>query len=54
MRREQIRHLRQCMELPFLGLQIMPMKLPKHAGLAGPMVLLETPITTISPTSRAS
>ncbi|MEU0629729.1 helix-turn-helix domain-containing protein [Streptomyces sp. NPDC001890] len=43
MMRNQIRHLRQCMELPFLGLQIMPMKLPKHAGLAGPMVLLETP-----------
>ncbi|MFF8616002.1 helix-turn-helix domain-containing protein [Streptomyces sp. NPDC015350] len=41
--RNQIRHLRQCMELPFLGLQIMPMKLPRHAGLAGPMVLLETP-----------
>ncbi|WP_327272740.1 helix-turn-helix domain-containing protein [Streptomyces sp. NBC_01224] len=40
---EQIRHLRRCMELPFLGLQIMPTKLPKHAGLAGPMVLLETP-----------
>ncbi|MCX4734980.1 helix-turn-helix transcriptional regulator [Streptomyces sp. NBC_01363] len=43
MMREQIRHLRQCMELPFLGLQIMPMKLPKHAALDGPMVLLETP-----------
>ncbi|MFF1465016.1 helix-turn-helix domain-containing protein [Streptomyces sp. NPDC058330] len=43
MRRDQIRHLRQCAELPFLGLQIMPMRIPKHAGLAGPMVLLETP-----------
>ncbi|MFB7082382.1 helix-turn-helix domain-containing protein [Streptomyces sp. NPDC056308] len=43
MLRDQIRHLRQCMELPFLGLQIMPMRLPKHAGLAGPMVMLETP-----------
>ncbi|MFD5190648.1 helix-turn-helix domain-containing protein [Streptomyces sp. NPDC058357] len=43
MMREQIRHLRQCMELPFLGLQIVPMKLPKHAALDGPMVLLETP-----------
>ncbi|WP_327370062.1 helix-turn-helix domain-containing protein [Streptomyces sp. NBC_01217] len=43
MLREQIRYLRRCMELPFLGLQIMPMELPKHAGLAGPMVLLETP-----------
>lgn len=41
--REQIAHLRRCMELPFLGLQIMPRKLPKHAGLEGPVVLLETP-----------
>jgi len=41
--RRQIEHLRRCTELPFLGLQIMPTKLPKHAGLAGPMVLLETP-----------
>ncbi|MFJ6014666.1 Scr1 family TA system antitoxin-like transcriptional regulator [Streptomyces sp. NPDC092952] len=43
MMRNQIRHLRQCMELPFLGLQIMPIELPKHAALDGPMVLLETP-----------
>ncbi|MET9661432.1 helix-turn-helix transcriptional regulator [Streptomyces sp. NPDC006510] len=43
MMRNQIRHLRHCTELPFLGLQIMPTKLPKHAGLAGPMVVLETP-----------
>ncbi|MCX4864209.1 helix-turn-helix domain-containing protein [Streptomyces sp. NBC_00257] len=43
MLRVQIAHLRRCMELPFLGLQIMPMNLPKHAGLTGPMVLLETP-----------
>ncbi|WP_406455170.1 helix-turn-helix domain-containing protein [Streptomyces sp. NBC_00876] len=41
--REQIKHLRVCADLPFVGFQIMPMKLPKHAGLAGPMVLLETP-----------
>jgi hypothetical protein len=41
--REQILDLRRCAELPFLGLQIMPMKVQKHAGLAGPMVLLETP-----------
>ncbi|MET8677586.1 helix-turn-helix transcriptional regulator [Streptomyces sp. NPDC004647] len=39
----QIRHLRQCAELPFLGLQIMPTDRRKHAGLNGPMVLLETP-----------
>ncbi|MFC4492910.1 helix-turn-helix domain-containing protein [Streptomyces ovatisporus] len=41
--REQIRHLRSCAELPFLGLQIMPTSRESHAGLAGPMVLLETP-----------
>ncbi|WP_327326286.1 helix-turn-helix transcriptional regulator [Streptomyces sp. NBC_01210] len=41
--REQIRHLRRCAELPFLGLQIMPTAREKHAGLNGPMVLLETP-----------
>ncbi|MGP4002344.1 helix-turn-helix domain-containing protein [Streptomyces sp. 8N706] len=41
--REQIRHLRRCAELPFMGLQIMPTNREKHAGLAGPMVLLETP-----------
>ncbi|WP_405602477.1 helix-turn-helix transcriptional regulator [Streptomyces sp. NBC_01410] len=41
--REQIRHLRRCAELPFLGLQIMPTDREVHAGLAGPVVLLETP-----------
>ncbi|MEW2435746.1 helix-turn-helix domain-containing protein [Streptomyces caniferus] len=41
--REQIRHLRRCAELPFLGLQIMPTKRENHAGLDGPMILLETP-----------
>ncbi|MFE2761927.1 helix-turn-helix domain-containing protein [Streptomyces halstedii] len=41
--REQIRHLRQCAELPFLGLQIMPTDRKTHAALDGPMVLLETP-----------
>ncbi|REK89418.1 XRE family transcriptional regulator [Streptomyces inhibens] len=40
---EQIRHLRQCAELPFLGLQIMPTSRGNHAGLAGPMIVLETP-----------
>lgn len=43
MMRRQIEHLLKCAELPFVCIQIMPMKLPKHAGLAGPMVLLETP-----------
>ncbi|MER6307740.1 helix-turn-helix transcriptional regulator [Streptomyces sp. NPDC001657] len=41
--REQIRHLRECAELPFLGLQIVPTCRGNHAGLAGPMILLETP-----------
>lgn len=41
--RRQIEHLRRSMGLPFLGLQIMPRKLPRHAALDGPMVLLETP-----------
>ncbi|MCM2421848.1 helix-turn-helix transcriptional regulator [Streptomyces sp. RKAG293] len=41
--REQNRHLRRCAELPFLGLQIMPTDRYEHAGLDGPMVLLETP-----------
>ncbi|ARF57549.1 helix-turn-helix domain-containing protein [Streptomyces gilvosporeus] len=40
--REQIRYLRRCAELPFLGLQIMPTE-RTHAGLAGPMIVLETP-----------
>ncbi|MFG3116782.1 DUF5753 domain-containing protein, partial [Streptomyces sp. NPDC048197] len=41
--REQVRNLRQCAELPFLGFQIMPLTRTKHAGLDGPLVLLETP-----------
>ncbi|MEE1757010.1 helix-turn-helix domain-containing protein [Streptomyces sp. SP18CS02] len=41
--REQIRHLRHCAELPYMAVQIMPTAREKHSGLAGPMVLLETP-----------
>lgn len=41
--RNQIHHLRWCAELPYLGLQIMPTSRESHAGLAGPLVLLETP-----------
>lgn len=41
--REQLLHLRHCMDLPFVTLQIMPRNTPRHAGLAGPLVLLETP-----------
>lgn len=40
--RDQLLHLRRCMDLPFVTIQIMPRKAPKHAGLAGPLVLLET------------
>ncbi|WP_267244664.1 helix-turn-helix domain-containing protein [Streptomyces sp. PR69] len=39
----QLQHLRASAELPFLGLQIMPTGQEHHAGLDGPMVLLETP-----------
>lgn len=41
--RDQIRRLRQCAELPFLGLQIMPTVRANHAALDGPLILLETP-----------
>ncbi|MGW2559982.1 helix-turn-helix domain-containing protein [Streptomyces sp. NPDC001514] len=41
--RVQNQHLRRCAELPFLGLQIMPTCQEVHAGLNGPLVLLETP-----------
>ncbi|MFJ8662654.1 Scr1 family TA system antitoxin-like transcriptional regulator [Streptomyces sp. NPDC093795] len=41
--RAQIRHLREMAELPFLVIQVLPKNLTKHAGLAGPMVLIETP-----------
>ncbi len=40
---EQLLHLRRCMDLPFVTIQIMPRDTPQHAGLAGPLVLLETP-----------
>ncbi|MFB6438146.1 Scr1 family TA system antitoxin-like transcriptional regulator [Streptomyces sp. NPDC056411] len=41
--REQIRYLRQCADLPFLGLQIMPTRRANHAALDGPLIVLETP-----------
>ncbi len=40
---EQLLHLRRCMDLPFVSIQIMPRRAPRHAALAGPLVLLETP-----------
>ncbi|WEB41840.1 helix-turn-helix transcriptional regulator [Streptomyces yunnanensis] len=42
-RRAQLRHLRECAELPGLSLQFLPMRTAAHAGLAGPFILLETP-----------
>ncbi|MFJ9618529.1 helix-turn-helix domain-containing protein [Streptomyces noursei] len=41
--RKQLQHLRQCAELPFLGLQIMPTSRAAHASLDGPLLILETP-----------
>ncbi|WP_405186818.1 Scr1 family TA system antitoxin-like transcriptional regulator [Streptomyces anulatus] len=41
--REQLLHLRRCMDLPFVTIQIMPRNAPRHAGLSGPLILLETP-----------
>ncbi|MER7397557.1 helix-turn-helix transcriptional regulator [Streptomyces sp. NPDC000151] len=40
---EQLRHLRQCADLPGLSLQIMPFGVDAHAALDGPFILLETP-----------
>lgn len=41
--REQIRKLREYCDRVYAGLQIMPLGRVPHAGLAGPMWLLETP-----------
>ncbi|MBE8471308.1 helix-turn-helix domain-containing protein [Streptomyces justiciae] len=40
---DQVRHLREYSELPGLTLQILPLGRTSHAGLEGPLVLLETP-----------
>ncbi|NUW00859.1 helix-turn-helix transcriptional regulator [Streptomyces sp. CAI 127] len=40
--RDQFLHLRRCMDLPFVTIQIMPRDAPGHAGLGGPLLLLET------------
>ncbi|MBK5991676.1 helix-turn-helix domain-containing protein [Streptomyces sp. MBT58] len=40
---EQLLHLRRCMDLAFVTIQIMSRDSPRHAGPAGPLVLLETP-----------
>ncbi|MFF2194460.1 helix-turn-helix domain-containing protein [Streptomyces sp. NPDC058157] len=41
--RGQLRHLLEMAELPFVGLQIIRTDRETHAGLNGPMILLETP-----------
>lgn len=41
--REQLRHLRDLLDLPGLTVQIMPLGREAHAALDGPFVLLETP-----------
>ncbi|GAA2454834.1 helix-turn-helix transcriptional regulator [Streptomyces pulveraceus] len=40
---EQLRHLRECAELPGICLQVLPLNHRTHAGLDGPFILLETP-----------
>ncbi|NYV76993.1 helix-turn-helix transcriptional regulator [Streptomyces sp. UH6] len=42
-RREQLRRLRECAELPGVSLQFLPTRTSSHAGLNGPFTLLETP-----------
>jgi transcriptional regulator with XRE-family HTH domain len=39
---EQLRHLRECAEMPGLALQVLPLGRTAHAALDGPFVLLET------------
>ncbi|MGW7007144.1 helix-turn-helix domain-containing protein [Streptomyces sp. NPDC054933] len=41
--KEQLRHLRECADLPGISLQIMPFGRQAHAGLDGPFIVLETP-----------
>ncbi|MFD9410881.1 Scr1 family TA system antitoxin-like transcriptional regulator [Streptomyces sp. NPDC059989] len=40
---EQLRHLRECADLPDVSLQAMPLGRTSHAALDGPFTLLETP-----------
>ncbi|MFC5072662.1 Scr1 family TA system antitoxin-like transcriptional regulator [Kitasatospora cinereorecta] len=41
-RRNAVRHLRQCSTLPGITIQVMPVGRQSHAALDGPFVLLET------------
>ncbi|GAA3243945.1 helix-turn-helix transcriptional regulator [Streptomyces lavendulae] len=40
---EQLRHLHSCADFPTISLQVLPLGITAHAGLAGPFTLLETP-----------
>ncbi|MFI0779229.1 helix-turn-helix transcriptional regulator [Streptomyces sp. NPDC021212] len=42
--KEQLRHLLKCADLHNLQLQVMPNSRETNAGVAGPFVLLETPV----------
>ncbi|MFI6247269.1 Scr1 family TA system antitoxin-like transcriptional regulator [Streptomyces sp. NPDC051016] len=42
-RREQLRHLRELAELPYVSLQFLLLNSPYHAGVDGPFTLVETP-----------
>ncbi|MFI6434863.1 Scr1 family TA system antitoxin-like transcriptional regulator [Streptomyces sp. NPDC050759] len=44
--RSQYEHLRACAERPNVVLQVMPSRLGVHAGLRGPMTVIETPEQT--------
>jgi Domain of unknown function (DUF5753) len=41
--RIQLRHLRQCAEVPGITMQVFRLGRTTHAGLSGPFVLMETP-----------
>ncbi|MEU5099040.1 helix-turn-helix transcriptional regulator [Streptomyces sp. NPDC020996] len=45
-RRAQYRHLLECAERPNVVVQVMPSRIGVHAGLRGPMTVLETPEQT--------
>jgi transcriptional regulator with XRE-family HTH domain len=44
--RDQYEHLARCSERPNVVLQVMPSQLGAHAGLRGPMTVVETPEQT--------
>ncbi|MEU7506000.1 helix-turn-helix domain-containing protein [Streptomyces lavendulae] len=42
-RRRQLHHLRECADQPTISLQVLPLGLAGHAGMAGSFTLLEMP-----------